>query len=554
MLHRLGIEYVALNPGASFRGLHDSIVNHLGNRTPQILLTLHEEHAVSIAQGYAKVKERPMGAIVHSNVGLMHATMSIFNAWCDRAPVIVLGATGPVDAARRRPWIDWIHTAKDQGALVRNYTKWDDQPGSIPAALESLLRANAISRTAPRGPVYVCFDVSLQEDKLEKEVKIGDPARYAPAGTEEISSRAVEKAADLLREAKRPLILMGRTSRSAAAWDRRVKLAEVLGAKVMTDMKTAAAFPSRHPLHAGMPGLFLSEQSGELIRESDVILSLDWIDLAGTLKTAFGREKASAKVIHCSVDQHCHRGWSMDYFGLPPVELPMLAESDALVPSLLEALGELKGSDEPAPEEGVLSTEHQAGPERNSGPISLRDLALCFNKALGERSACITRVPIRWPGDVLDFRDPLDYLGKEGGGGVGAGPGVAVGAALALRGSSRLPIAVLGDGDCVMGITAFWTAARYRIPLLVIVANNRTFGNSEKHQQTVAGFRGRPEENRWIGTRIEDPAVDIAAMARAQGLEAEGPIEDLAQLPSALERTVDAVEKGSACLLDVRVQ
>src|SRR5438552_6635105 len=138
MLHGLDIPYVALNTGASYRGLHDSLVNLLGNRDPQMLLCLHEEHAVAIAHGYAKVAGRPMAAIVHSNVGLMHATMAIFNAWCDRVPVLVLGATGPVDAARRRPWIDWIHTAQDQGALVRSYTKWDAQPASVPAALEAV--------------------------------------------------------------------------------------------------------------------------------------------------------------------------------------------------------------------------------------------------------------------------------------------------------------------------------------------------------------------------------------------------------------------------------
>ena len=120
-LRALGIPYIALNPGASYRGLHDSLVNHLGNEHPQMLLCLHEEAAVAIAHGYAKATDRMMAAAVHSNVGLMHATMAIFNAWCDRAPVLVLGATGPWDASRRRPWIDWIHTFADQGAQVRAY-------------------------------------------------------------------------------------------------------------------------------------------------------------------------------------------------------------------------------------------------------------------------------------------------------------------------------------------------------------------------------------------------------------------------------------------------
>ncbi len=179
MLRLLGLPYIALNPGASYRGLHDSLVNRLGNRDPQMLLCLHEEAAVAIAHGWAKVKDAPLCAIVHSNVGLMHATMAVFNAWCDRAPLLLLGATGPVDAAKRRPWIDWIHTAKDQGALIRDYTKWDDQPASVPAALESLLRAWQITQTAPRGPVYVCLDAALQEMRLESAPKMPDVARFA---------------------------------------------------------------------------------------------------------------------------------------------------------------------------------------------------------------------------------------------------------------------------------------------------------------------------------------------------------------------------------------
>ena len=555
MLRRIGIEFVALNPGASYRGLHDSIVNYLGNKDPQIILTLHEEHAVSIAQGYAKVKEKPMGAIVHSNVGLMHATMSIFNAWCDRAPVMVFGATGPVDAARRRPWIDWIHTARDQGALIRDYTKWDDQPGSVPAALESILRANVIAGTAPKGPVYICLDTALQEDEIEKDVLFQDVARFMPAPTQEVSPQGVKEAAELLVRAKKPLILMGRTSRSKRAWDKRVKLTEAIGAKVLTDMKTAAAFPNRHPLHAGVPGMFLSKNVADIIHQSDVILSLDWIDLGGILKTVWGKDKVTAKVIHCSVDHHSHKGWSMDYFGLPPVDIGISSEPDSVVSPLLEALEATKVAGEKRAFYGNEGdNDIEPHPEKDSGPITLRELALCLKREIGERATCITKAPIGWPEDILEFKDSLDYLGNDGGGGLGSGPGIAVGAALALRDSDRIPIALLGDGDCLMGVTAFWTAARYRIPLLAIVANNRSFGNSQKHQKMVAGRRQRPEENQWIGTRIEDPPVNIADMARAQGIKAEGPITDLRELPEALERAISAVEKGAGYVLDVLTQ
>src|SRR6185437_1019848 len=217
-LRALDIPYVALNPGASYRGLHDSLVNYLGNRQPQMLLCLHEESAVAIAHGYAKVTEKPLLAIVHSNVGLMHATMAIFNAWCDRLPLILLGATGPVDAVKRRPWIDWIHTTRDQGALIRHYIKWDDQPASVGAAQEALLRANLIARTAPQGPVYINLDAAVQEEMIPEMPALPQMERYAQPPPPVPGVDVVRRAAELLAQAKRPVMMAGRVSRDMGSW------------------------------------------------------------------------------------------------------------------------------------------------------------------------------------------------------------------------------------------------------------------------------------------------------------------------------------------------
>src|SRR5947209_8456816 len=243
-LRALEIPYIALNPGASYRGLHDSIVNFLGNETPQMLLCLHEESAVAIAHGYAKVTGKAMAAAVHSNVGLFHATMAIFNAWCDRQPVIVLGATGPVDAVKRRPWIDWIHTARDQGAIVRNYTKWDDQPASPAASREALMRGTWIANTAPMGPVYVNLDAEMQEAKLAEPLAPVDPARFMPQANPTVAADLIGEAARILKSAKHPVIFMGRVSRSADAWNDRIALAETLNARVISDLKIACGFPT----------------------------------------------------------------------------------------------------------------------------------------------------------------------------------------------------------------------------------------------------------------------------------------------------------------------
>ena len=548
MLRAMDIPYVLLNPGASFRGLHDSLVNHLGNEKPQMVVVLHEEHAVAIAHGYAKVTGKPLIAILHSNVGLMHGSMAIFDAWVDRVPVIVLGATGPVDANKRRPWIDWIHTAQDQGALVRNFIKWDAQPASIPSAQEALLRARQIATTAPQGPVYVCFDAALQESKLSERPALLDPARYLAPPPARPSDEVVAQAADLLWNAQRPVILMGRVSRDMEGWRQRVKLAETLNAQVLTDLRVGAAFPTDHPLHAAPSGSFLTPAAQDVLRQADVVLSLDWLDLSGTLKQAWGDKTVGSKIIQVSVDHYSHNGWSMDHQGLPPVDLFLLCEPEPAVALLNQQV---------RPRQGTVAARRQptaAAVTQASGPMTVAALAATLRRAVGEQKVCLMRLPLSWSGEMWDFRHPLDFLGYDGGGGIGSGPGMSIGSALALKGTDRLPVAVIGDGDYMMGVNAFWTAANAQIPMLLVVCNNRSFFNDELHQERVARQRQRPVENRWIGQRISNPAPDLAMMARGQGLKGIGPVEDAGELERVLIDAVAAVKKGETVVVDVIVQ
>ena len=559
VLRRLEIPFVTLNPGASFRGLHDSLVNYGMNERPQILLCLHEEHVVSIAHGWAKVTGKPMAAVVHSNVGLMHAAMGVFNAWCDRAPVLLLGATGPVDAAKRRPWIDWIHTAQDQAALIRAYSKWDDQPASAAAIIESLLRAHLIAGTAPCGPTYVCLDAGMQETRIDALPPIPDPQRYRPPAVGEPAAALVDQAARILVDARTPIILAGRVTRGAAAWAARIQLAEMLNAAVLTDLKAAAAFPTTHRLHAAPAGTLPTPRAGELLRGADVIVSLDWIDLAGTLKAAFGAADVTAKVIQISVDQTVHNGWSMDHQGLPPVDLYLMSEPDPAVALLLRAVEKLGGraagkstwasnavfNEKPVP--GMAATP--AG-----DVITVPMLAAAMRTATQGEPVTLVRGPLSWAGQLWDIEHPLDYLGIDGGGGLGSGCGNAIGAALALRGSGRLVMSCFGDGEYLMSATALWTAVHYRVPCLIIVANNNSFYNDELHQERMARQRGRAIDNKWIGQRMSDPDVDLAMMARSQGALGIGPVRDRSKLDHALAEAVDGVRQGHVVVVDVRVE
>src|SRR5262245_35946443 len=229
-LRALKIAYIAINPGASLRGLHDSLVNRLGNERPTILLCLHEEHAVAIAHGWAKVTGRAMAAAVHSNVGLMHATMAVFNAWCDRMPVLLIGGTGPGAAEHRRPW---IHTARDQGALVRGYVKWDDQPASPAAAREALVRAKWIAETPPQGPVYINLDAGMQEAELDAPPAPLDIGRLTPPVASAADPDLIDRPTTALTTAKLPVVLAGRGARPLEPWQARLALIERMGARVI---------------------------------------------------------------------------------------------------------------------------------------------------------------------------------------------------------------------------------------------------------------------------------------------------------------------------------
>jgi thiamine pyrophosphate-dependent acetolactate synthase large subunit-like protein len=540
------VKYVALNPGSSFRGLHDSLVNKLGNRDPQMLLCLHEEHAVAIAHGYAKVTGEPLAVILHSNVGLMHGSMAIFNAWCDRVPMLIYGATGPVDAAMRRPWIDWLHTCRDQGSLIRNYVKWDDQPASMEAAIESMLRADVIARTAPTGPTYVNFDVSIQEKHYAEAPELPNFARYQPPLPSEPSAEGVARAAEALKNAERPVVLAGRVSRDPADWARRVALVEALGAEVLTDIRIGASFPTDHPQHRGKPAFFIDDDAGEVLRQADVILSLDWPDPAGTLKLA---GKVKAKVIQASLDYQLHNGWGMEHQALPALDIHLACTPDRATHAIADALGVGAGD---APQDLPVRPALE-GPAPDT-PLDIMTLAGALGEGLNGACASMVRLPLGWAGEAWHFRHPLDFLGADGGAGIGSGPGMLIGAALALAGSDRLPVAVLGDGDFMMAASAFWTAAHYGVPFLAVVSNNQSFFNDEVHQERVAVARNRPVENKWIGQRIGDPDIDIAGIARAQGVWGIGPVATAGELIEAVRQGAAMAKQGKSVVIDAKVQ
>jgi thiamine pyrophosphate-dependent acetolactate synthase large subunit-like protein len=547
MLRRFGIRYISLNPGASYRGLHDSLVNHLGNEMPTILLCVHEDHAVGIAHGYAKATGEPMACALHSNVGLMHGMMSLYNAWCDRVPMFVVGATGPLDSAKRRPWVDWVHTSSDQGALVRDIVKFDNQPSSPQALVEAMTRAHISTRTRPHGPVYICLDAGLQETALAEPPRWPDMARFQPPAPPAPPRESLESIAQLLSESERPLILFGRGGRSKKQWQARVQLAERLGACVMTDLRTPAVFPTDHPAHVVRPMATGSSADRDLINAADLVLAFEWPDLGGVLFPPTVATPPTCKVVNIALDQALHNGAHMIFNQLPAADLFVAACPDAAVAALLAHLG--PGSRPPWRGSTVRPTAI------DGAQVTIPLIASALREAFDDpETVALSSVCRGWPCDLWPFHDPMAYHGKDGGGGIGAGPSLAVGVALALHEQGRHTVAVLGDGDFIMGGTALWTAVRHRIPLLVLVNNNRSYFNDELHQETIARQRGRPAENRWIGQRISDPDIDLAKFAEMQGAVGIGPVDTPEGVKPAIEKGVAVLKAGGVCVIDFHVR
>jgi thiamine pyrophosphate-dependent acetolactate synthase large subunit-like protein len=364
----------------------------------------------------------------------------------------------------------------------------------------------------------------------------------------------LEAVADMLIAAERPLLLLGRGSRSQAAWDRRVRLAEALGASVLTSIRERACFPTDHPLLVAPPTFWLSPAGKKAVAESDAILSLDWVDLNGLFQQVTRRTaQLAAKIAHVSLDSMLHRGWSMDYFGVPPLEHSVHVGPDTFVEQILPVVERKLGGKTKWKKDVRNTTPKAVYSDKAATELAPRDIEVALEKLRGKRKLSLAHVTIGWSGSAYHFREPLDFLGHDGGAGLAAGPGLTVGASLALLDSGRIVVSICGDGDFLQGATALWTAARHRLPALFIVSNNRSNFNDEIHQEAVAKARQRPVENRWIGQRIDDPAPDLAGLARAQGVEAEGPIKTVDELETAILRGFAMVEAGKPYLIDAHV-
>ena len=572
VIKTLELKYLPANPASSFRGIHESLINYGGNRMPEFLTCAHEESAVAMAHGYFKIAGKPLMTLCHGTVGLQHASMAIYNAWCDRVPVIVVGGND-LDAAHRPPGVPTIHAAQDINALVRDFTKWDDTPVSLQHFAQSFVRAYKIAMTPPYGPVAISLDAGLQQEPIRGNGEKLYVPRYVPASPPQGDAGAVKEAARLLAGAERPVIVVDRAARAENGMRLLVELAELLQAPVV-DMRGRMNFPNTHHL----------SRSLGVVGDADVVLGIELTDYWGVVNAwvdngehgiGVNRSKIrpDTKLISISSVDLITKANYQDLQRFQTVDVSMPADAEATLPALIEALKSAIPSERKASlarrGEAIRKAHSEAREHArkaaalawDASPVStarltmevwaqIRDLDWSLVSASGVR--------FDWPNVLWPMQKHYQWLGSSGGYGVGYGVPASVGAALANRDLGRFSVNFQADGDLMYAPGVLWTAARHNIPQLAVMLNNRGYHQEVMHVQRLSNFRNRVanlgKDLGPIGTSIENPDIEYHKLAESMGWWAKGPIKDPAELAPAIRQAVAAVKAGQPALLNVWTQ
>ena len=547
VLKKLGFEYVAINPGSAFQGLHESLLNHGHNTAPEILTCLHEEAAAAMAHGYAKAAGKPMAMMVHGTVGLLHSTMALFQAWADRVPVFLIigehrNPTGLINAP---------HSAQDMGAIIRDFVKFDDEATTLERFVESAMHAYRVAMTPPRGPVALVVPEELQEAVVDRDIRIPELVLPSPPQGE---TGAVREAARLLVHAQTPLIQIAKIGRTPNAWDLLIQLAETLQAPVSVGTNGSwQKFPSWHPLYG----------NGGRGYTPDVILGLEVGDMSNQARTARANGRKTISISSELLFQHSN---IHDYGHYADVDLAMAADAEATLPSLIEEINRLMTPERKsalqargarvaaAHKEAHVRAIEDARYGWDASPVSVPRMISELGEQIKNDDWAIVsghQFTGDWQRRLLNHDKPWRYNGDSGGFGIGYDAPASVGGALGHRQAGRLPIGIFGDGDLNFSPGVLWTAAHHKIPVLLVVHNNRAYHAEVMILQRMAGERGRDISKTSIGTTIADPNINYAQMARAYGMYSEGPIEHPKELAGAYQRALARVRAGEPALIDV---
>jgi thiamine pyrophosphate-dependent acetolactate synthase large subunit-like protein len=540
ILKSFGIEYIAANPGSSFEGLHESIINYGGNSAPELLTCCHEESSVAMAHGYAKIEGKPMATMLHGVIGIQHAAMAIYNAYADRVPIFMIAGLdndGPVPS----------HNASDMGALARDYVKWDHQPDSISQFAASATRAMKLCVTPPMAPVLLVLDARIQKQPLSAPIPVTKLSLPQPPSGD---AAAVKEVARQLVAAENLKINAGKCARTQQGIALLVELAELLQAPVNNVGGERVNFPSMHPLAGTGAGT---------------------ADLTLNLETPVGGRGApsTGKTISISAAELLATH-NFNVNGSPGnADYSIAADAEATLPSLVEEVRRAITPDRKRAFEARRAKHTEANRQVreqsielarfgwDSSPISLARLTVELWALVKDEDWSLVSPQGfigNWPNRLWKMDKIYHYIGGQGGGGMGYGAPAAVGAALANRKHGRFSINIQTDGDLNYAPAVLWTAAHHRIPLLSIMHNNRGYHQELMYVEQQCSIRNRGADRAHIGTKLWDPDIDYAKLAQSYGVHGEGPISDPKDLNQALKRAIERVKKGDPVMLDVITQ
>jgi acetolactate synthase-1/2/3 large subunit len=567
VIKSLGFEYIFAMPGSSFAGFHESVLNYAGNKNPEYITCMHEESSVAMANGYAKVEGKPVAIAVHGTVGMQHAAMAVYDAFSDHSPVyMILGNTQ--DATRRGGEVGWVHSAQDPAALVRDFTKWDDQPVSLPHFAESAVRAYKIMMTPPMGPVAITIDTELQDDQIPAGTNLRIP-KLSPSTPPAGDAAAIDEAAKMLVAAENPVLLAGRMARTPEGLKHLVELAELLQCAVL-DQHRRLNFPNRHPLNqsnrAGQGGKPLLVPAA---MAPDLVVGLESSDFYSSIRGVRQRNP-QMKVISISAGDLFQRSNYQNFQRYTEEDLSIAADAEATLPYLIEACKKLITSDRRVAFQArgaKLAEQSKQALEKarldatygwDASPISTARLsAELWAQIRNEDWALVTDSSPwihDWPLQLWDFKQHHQYIGGAGAEGVGYAAPAAVGAAIAHKKHGRLPIAIQPDGDLMCANGVLWTAAHHKVPMLIMMHNNRAYHQEVMGLQGLANRRQRGIDHIQIGTKIYDPFIDYAKLASSMGIRSEGPVSDPKELAAVIKRGIEVVKSGEPYLVDTVTQ
>jgi len=573
VIKKLDIKYLPCNPASSFRALHESLIDYGQNKQPEFLTCMHEESAVGMAHGYFKIAGKPLMTLVHGTVGLQHAAMGIYNAWCDRVPVIVIGGND-LDAAHRPPGVPTFHSAQDINALVRDFTKWDDTPTSPQHFAQSMVRMYKTAMTPPYGPVMMSLDAGLQQEPMRDYggEKLYIP-RYVPSSPPQGDTGAVKEAARLLAGAERPVVVVDRAARTPNGIKLLVELAETLQAAVV-DQGGRMNFPKTHYLN----------RPPNVVGQADVVIGMELSDFWAVVNSYVdngehgigfneSKLKAGTKLISINSVELITKSNYQDFQRFQVVDVSMPADAEATLPALIEAVKSAipdSRKDAIAKRGETFRNAYANGRENvkkaaaiawDASPISTARLVMeTWNqiKDLDWSLVASEGNVSNWPNRLWPMEKHHHWLGRSGGYGVGYGAPASIGAALANRDLGRFSVSFQSDGDLMYAPGVLWTAARHKIPLLAVMHNNRGYHQESMHVQRLANFRNRVVYNgndlAALGTSIENPDIEYHKLAQSMGWWAKGPIKDPADLGPAIKEAVAVVKSGQPALLNVWTQ